>query len=257
MNKSLKKYCLPLLFCVLFVLFTIAVKVVDVQAIGPLASKIGFAKLNSTVHNYVQSHVSQNLQVLCYNFSSGAGILAILTAGFFAVFGLLQLIRRRSLVKVDKEIIALGVSYAVTIVLYVLFEKIAVNYRPVLEDGKLAASYPSTHTMIVLCIMGTAQYAFAHYLADKRLHLTAQIFCIALIGLTAMCRLLSGVHWFTDIVGGVLVSLAIVSFYREAIRDCTKGAGTDGVGSKASAGSDAGAGSDGVGSADAAPRSAE
>ena len=256
MNKSLKKYCLPLLFCVLFVLFTITVKVVDVQAIGPLASKIGFAKLNSAVYNYVQNHVSHNLQVLCYNFSNGAGILAILTAGFFAVFGLLQLIRRRSLVKVDKEIIALGVSYAVTIVLYVLFEKIAVNYRPVLEDGKLAASYPSTHTMIVLCIMGTAQYAFAHYLADKRLRLTTQIFCIALMGLTAIGRLLSGVHWFTDIVGGVLVSLAIVSFYREAIRDCTKGAGSDGA-AQTGAGSNAGAGSDGVGSADAAPRSAE
>lgn len=222
MNKSLKKYCLPILLCILFVLFTVVVKVVDVQAIGPLASKIGFAKLNSAVHSFVQSHISQNMQVLCYNFTNGAGIIAIITAGFFAVFGLLQLIRRRSLVKVDKEIILLGVSYAVTIVLYVLFEKIAVNYRPVLEDGKLAASYPSTHTMIVLCIMGTARYAFARYIADKRLLLTSEIFCIALMGLTAMGRLFSGVHWFTDIIGGVLVSAAIVTFYRASIRDCAK-----------------------------------
>ena len=107
--------------------------------------------------------------------------------------------------------------YAVTIVLYVLFEKIAVNYRPILEDGELAASYPSTHTMIVLCILGTSFLAFPRYIKNGRLRLTAEILCIVIIALTIIGRLVCGVHWLTDIIGGILLSVSIIVFYKVAI----------------------------------------
>ena len=220
MKNFLKKYAAPLVFLCCFVLFTIGAKIIDVKPIGPLGSEVGFASMNMAVRTFIQDTFSPRFQDLCYTFTKAAAALAILTAGFFACMGLLQLIRRKSLLKVDREIIMLGVVYAVTIVLYVLFEKIAVNFRPVLEDGVLEPSYPSTHTMLVFCVLGSATFAFQRYIADRRLRLVTEIFCIAIVALTVFGRLMSGVHWFSDIIGGVLISLAIVLFYKASINDC-------------------------------------
>ena len=218
MKNSVKKYIPTLVLSAAFVLFTVAVKTVDVQAIGPLASKIGFAGLNSAVNKFFAENPFLGGQHFWYTLTNAFGVVAILTAAVFACTGLFQLIKRRSLLKVDREILTLGIMYAVTIVLYVLFEKVAVNYRPILEDGELAASYPSTHTMIVLCILGTSCLAFPHYIKNARLRLSAEILCIVIIALTIIGRLVCGVHWFTDIAGGVLVSAAIISCYKAVMQ---------------------------------------
>ena len=220
MKKFLKKYAFSIVCLCCFVLFTIEAKIIDVKPVGPLGSEVGFASINMAVRNFIQDTVPVRFQELCYTFTKLAAVLAILTAGFFAVFGLLQLIHRKSLVKVDWEILMLGVVYAATIVLYVLFEKIAINFRPVLEDGVLEPSYPSTHTMIVFCIFGSAVFAFRRYLADKKLLCVTKGFCIAIVVLTVLGRLVSGVHWFSDIIGGMLISLAIVLFYKAAVAKC-------------------------------------
>ena len=219
-----KKIIPSITYALAFIFFTITVKIVDVQAIGPLSSEIGFAKLNSAVNNFFSEHQFLVSQDFWYTLTNVFGIVAILTAAVFACIGLLQLIKRRSLLKVDREILTLGIAYALTIVLYVLFEKIAVNYRPILEDGELAASYPSTHTMIVLCILGTARLAFRRYIGDKRLLLTTEIICWVVMGLTVLGRLACGVHWLTDIIGGMIVSAAIVSFYGATMKDSSESA---------------------------------
>lgn len=218
MEFLMKKYFPTVLFFpMIFVFFTISVKLVDVQPVGPLGSEIGWASLNYPVNAFFAEHQFLGGQHFWYTLTNVFGIVAIITAAAFACLGLVQLIRRRSLLKVDREIIMLGIMYAVTIVLYVLFEKIAVNYRPILEDGELAASYPSTHTMIVLCILGTSFLAFPRYIKNGRLRLTAEILCIVIIALTIIGRLVCGVHWLTDIIGGILLSVSIIVFYKVAI----------------------------------------
>ena len=218
MKKFFKKYAFSIVCLCCFIIFTIEAKIIDVQPIGPLDSLVGFASINSAVRTFIQNTFSPQIQSLCYTFTKGAAVLAILTAAVFACIGFLQLIRRNSILKVDREIIMLGVVYAVTIVLYVLFEKIAVNFRPILEDGVLEPSYPSTHTMLVFCVLGSAAFAFQRYIADKKLRTVTQIFCIAIVALTVLGRLVSGVHWFSDIIGGVLVSLSIVLFYKASYK---------------------------------------
>lgn len=217
-----KNFIPSIAYALAFILFTVIVKIVDVQAIGPLSSEIGFAKLNKAVNSFFSEHQFLGGQNFWYTLTNVFGIVAILTAAVFACMGLLQLIKRRSLLKVDREILALGIAYALTIVLYVLFEKIAVNYRPILEDGELAASYPSTHTMIVLCILGTARLAFRRYIENRRLLFTIEIICWGVMALTVLGRLACGVHWLTDIIGGVIISAAIVSFYRAAMKDSSE-----------------------------------
>ena len=213
----MKKYIpLILIFPAIFIFFTIGVKLKDVQAVGPLGSEVGFATLNMAVRTFIQDNIPEKIQSLCYTFTKLAAVLAILTAAAFACLGLMQLIKRKSLLKVDREILMLGIVYVVTIVLYILFDKIAINFRPVLEDGVLEPSYPSTHTMLVFCILGTAVYAFPRYIKEKKLLTAAKIVSIAVVALTVIGRLVSGVHWFTDIIGGILISVSVVVFYKFA-----------------------------------------
>lgn len=208
----MKKYVNTILFGLCFIIFTILVKCVDLQPLGQEGSVIGFAGLNTAVHSLLGTND------FCYKLTQGFGLLAILAAGIFALLGFIQLIKRKSLKKVDREIITAGIIYALVIILYVLFEKLAINYRPIVLDEGLEASYPSTHTMLILTILGTAIPLIGKYLSNEKLALCAKIICIVIMWLTVICRLLSGVHWFTDILGGVLISLCLISLYKSIYR---------------------------------------
>ncbi len=208
----MKKYLSPIFWGLCFIIFTILVKVIDVQALGAQGSLIGFASLNISVNQLLGTNH------FCYLITQLFGIIAIMAAALFAVMGFVQLIKRKSLLKVDHEILMAGIVYAVVIILYVLFEKLAINYRPlVLEDG-LEASYPSTHTMLILTILGSAIPLAVKYISNPKAALAVKLICITVMWLTVVCRLLSGVHWFTDIVGGVLISLCLISLFKSLVR---------------------------------------
>ena len=204
----MKKYLSAIFWGLCFIIFTILIKVIDVQPAGAEASLIGFASLNTAIFNMLGTNE------LCYKLTQCFGIIAIFTAGIFAVLGLIQLIQRKNLLKVDREILMAGIIYAIVIILYVLFEKLAINYRPLVLDEGLEASYPSTHTMLILTILGTAIPLAGKYIKNSKLSLSTKILCIAIMWLTVVLRLLSGVHWFTDILGGVLISLTLISLYK-------------------------------------------
>ena len=208
----MKKYLSTIFWGLSFILFTILVKVIDVQPLGAEGSLIGFASLNISVNQLLGRNN------FCYLLTQFFGVLALLLAAVFAVTGFIQLIKRKSLIKVDYEILMTGILYALVIILYVLFEKIAINYRPVVLDEGLEASYPSTHTMLILTFFGTAIPMAEKYIKSQKLALTAKIFCIVIMWLTLVCRLLSGVHWFTDIVGGLLISLCLISLFKSLVR---------------------------------------
>ena len=204
----MKKYLAPAFWGLSFIIFTILVKVIDVQPVGAEGSLIGFAGLNTAVFSLLGTNH------FCYLATQIFGVLAILVAAVFAVLGFVQLLKRKSLLKVDREILMVGIVYALVIILYILFEKLAINYRPLILDEGLEASYPSTHTMLILTILGTAIPLAGKYIKNPKTALAVKFVCILIMWLTVIFRLVSGVHWFTDIIGGVLISLSLISLYK-------------------------------------------
>ncbi|MDE7425945.1 MAG: phosphatase PAP2 family protein [Lachnospiraceae bacterium] len=198
-----------------FILYTIAVKVVDVQAVGPENSNIGFATINRAVFIFFGDNP------FWYNVTEVTGILALLVAAAFGLLGVAQLVTKKSITKVDTDIIILGGFYVLVMIFYVLFEVFIINYRPVILEEGLEASYPSSHSMLVFCIMITAIMQFRSRISEKRVLLIAEIVSIVIISVTVLGRLVSGVHWFTDILGGVLLGTALVMLYYSAV-ECMK-----------------------------------
>ena len=208
-----KKISISLLF--LFVIFTLSVKIIDVKAVGVNNTEIGFATLNVFIHSFLGVNKSW------YNITEFLGVVPIIIVLFFAGIGVYQLIKRKSIFKIDRDILMLGVFYIFVAISYLIFEVVVINYRPILVDGVLEASYPSSHTILAICIIGTAIIQ-----ANERIHknkiknyvdfILAMIMILIVVG-----RLLSGVHWFTDIVGGTILSISFVMFYSYTI-DCLK-----------------------------------
>ena len=203
----MKKYVMPSILLFYFVVFTVLVRFIDVQPVGPQNSMIGFATINMAVHNFFGEHH------FWYVLTQAFGLLAIGVAAAFACVGLVQLIKRKSLLKVDRCVLALGFVYIAVIILYVLFEKLAINVRPVITDEGLEPSYPSTHTMLILTILGTARYAIKKLLQNPKIVQILQILCLVIMILTVIGRLICGVHWLTDIIGSLLISESLIAFY--------------------------------------------
>ncbi len=186
----------------------VALRQVDLQPIGPGGSVVGLGSLNLQVWKLWGQRPTW--QVL----TDWLGCVPLLFAAGFAAFGLGQLLRRRSLRKVDADILLLGLLYLAVIVAYIVFEANIVNFRPVLVDGKLEASFPSSHTLVGATIMATSILQFQRRVSNRGLRLGLRLFCLLVIGLTVLGRLVSGLHWPTDILGGSLLSASLCLLYR-------------------------------------------
>ena len=211
-NKNGRNIVLTALLFVVFIAFTVLVCKVDVAAIGPLDSSVGCAKINGAVAKLLPYNE------LFYKITKYLGYLAILICAAFAVKGCMEFLQKKSLRKVDPRLVILGIYYVVVIVFYVTFNKVVVNYRPVLEDGALEASYPSSHTMLAVCVFLST---IVHISLGKSSDGTKKAVKVLMYILTAVMvvgRLISGVHWFTDIVGGVLHSAALFMMYYTAVQ---------------------------------------
>ena len=211
--KSKSRSITAAVFTSLSAVLILLIKFVDVAAIGPEGTLVGLSSLNRFVFELF------GVNIIFYHITDWLGISAILTAFVFAIVGLVQLIKRKSLFKVDKEIILLGCLYLVVIGLYILFEHAIVNYRPIImPDGTHPeASFPSSHTMIVCVIMGSAMMLIKKYIKRKPMRTALMSIFAAVIGVTVIGRLISGVHWFTDIIGGILISASLLALYSGAI----------------------------------------
>lgn len=196
-----------------FVVLIVLIKTVSVEPIGPQGSEIGLSGINAFFKNvFSYNGVIDKLTDVFI-------LISAVTAGFFVVLGTNELIKRKSLRKVDTDIFFLGATYAMMAAFFVLFEIIEVNYRPVVLDGNLEASFPSSHTMVVITVMGTAIDEIRRRVNSKerRNILIAVSSCV--IAFTVIGRIVCGVHWFTDILGGALIASSLVLFF-SASCDC-------------------------------------
>lgn len=202
-----KKTWLALASIVAFILWTVAVQYVDVRAIGPENTRVGFAALNFAFHQLTGQHWS------LYTLTDWLSILPLALVVGFAVLGFKQWISRKTIRKVDRSLLCLGGMYIVLGILYCLFERIVINYRPVLIEGRLEASYPSSTTLLVLCIIPTAVLQYRQRIRSRRLRQMITTILSGFGGLMVVGRMISGVHWITDIIGAMLLSAGLVGLY--------------------------------------------
>ena len=201
--KNKKNILICVLLVLISIIYTLLVKYVDTSTIGPNGSVVGFSSLNSFVFNLTGNNMT------LYKITEILGIIPILIALMYAVIGLIQVIDRKSL-KVDKELIALGILYIIVILIYVFFEKCIINYRPVLIDGILEASYPSSHTLLSICICGSSLLINKYLFNNKKIYKYINIVSIISMVLIVLGRLLSGVHWASDIIGSIIISITLL-----------------------------------------------
>ena len=210
MNNKKRNFFISTILIFLAVVFTIFVKVVDVKPIGVNESSIGVSSVNQVVFKTI------GVNMIWYHITDWLGLVPIFIAMIYAFIGFIQLIKRKNIFKVDKEIIILGVFYFVVIFLYVFFEKFIVNYRPILMNGFLEASYPSSHTLMTICLCGSS-IIVNRKLFNNKIAKFVNILSLVVVLLTVIGRLLSGVHWFTDIIGGIIISIALLMTFHSVI----------------------------------------
>ena len=191
-----------------FIFWTVLVKTVDVESIGVNSTEIGFATVNGLVHSLT------GVNMWLYTVTDWLGLVPVFVCLLFGFMGFIQFVKRKSLLKVDADIIILGIYYVIVILCYLVFEMIPVNYRPVLIDGFLEASYPSSTTLLVLSVMPTLNFQAERRIKNNRIKNIINIVSFLFSVFMVTGRLISGVHWFTDIVGSILLSSGLFLIYK-------------------------------------------
>jgi undecaprenyl-diphosphatase len=198
-------------FLITFLLWTVLIRCIDVQAAGPGGTKVGFAAFNLWFHKLTGVHMS------VYTITDWLGLVSIAVCLGFGVVGVFQLIRRKSLIRVDPDILLLGLYYILVILAYLVFEMVPINYRPILIDGALEASYPSSTTLLVLSVMPTLMFQVGRRCERKTVKRAVNIFVVLFSAFMVIGRSVSGVHWATDIVGSVLLSFGLFKLYQSGV----------------------------------------
>lgn len=218
MKKQGKKLLiLGSIFIIAFIIWTLLIQVIDVQPIGAKGTNIGFATINHCFHELTGVHME------VYHITDWLGLVPVFICFLFGGIGFAQLVKKRSIFKVDYDIIFLGIYYILVIFGYLLFEMIPINYRPILIDGFLEASYPSSTTLLVLCVMPALVEQTNRRLINNTMKKIVKTFVICFSAFMVSGRIISGVHWLTDIVGSVLLSVGLFCIYKAAVLLCYKG----------------------------------
>ena len=185
---------------VAFVVFTMVVAWVDVN-------QVGLSHLNQAVWRQFGK------SALWERITDWLGYLVILAVLGILAWQIWQWVQRKSLRRIDVNLIFFDIVVAVLVFVYIFFEIVIINYRPELDHGVAKASYPSSHAMLFATVLPLLIWQIWHYIKSKpwRIVLTVLLTVVMVVGVVG--RLLSGVHWFTDIVAGMLVSCCLDALY--------------------------------------------
>ncbi len=185
----------------IFVGFTLMVALVDVD-------QVGLSHLNQ----FVWQKLGRN--VIWEHITDWLGYLVILLVLGIVAWQIVQAFRRKNLMRIDQNLLVFDVVCAILVAFYAFFEFVVINYRPELVDGVAKASYPSSHVMLFATIIPLLIWQVWHYFKTKpwRIVLTVLMILVAVLGVIG--RLLSGVHWFTDILAGLIISGCMGCLYQ-------------------------------------------
>ena len=198
-------------FVITFAIWTLLIQIVDVQPFGQNGTDIGFATFNCWFHKLSGVHMT------IYTITDWLGLIPLVVCMIFGGIGFVQLVKRGSLFKVDYDIIFLGIYYVIVIFGYLIFEMIPINYRPILIEGFMEASYPSSTTMLVLSVMPTLVFQVNRRLKNTIVKKFVSILTVIFSAFMVIGRLVSGVHWFTDIVGSIMFSAGVFYIYKAVV----------------------------------------
>ena len=201
-----RNFIISILLLISSIIFIVLLKNIDIKCDAVNNSCIGFSTINQFIFNKI------GVNMTWYVITDWLGIIPILMSMVYAIIGLKQLIKRKSIRKIDKEIIILGIFYIVVILIYILFEKYIINYRPILMNGFLEASFPSSHTLMTICLCGSS-IIINNRLFKNKFTKIVNVISLFIIIITIIGRLISGVHWFTDIIGGILISSFLLMLF--------------------------------------------
>ncbi len=216
-RKAGKQVLSGIIFIITFVIWTILIQTIDVQPVGINGTDIGFAALNTRF--FTLTGVNMTL----YSITDWLGIIPLLVCMLFGIVGLTQMIKRKSLFKVDFDIIILGIYYVIVILCYLIFETIPINYRPVLINGIAEASYPSSTTLLVMGVMPTLVFQVNCRFKENKVKKIINVITVLFSAFMVTGRLISGVHWFTDIIGSILLSTGLFLIYKAVVLLIDKG----------------------------------
>lgn len=223
--KARRKFLLAGVMLAVFICLTVLLYTADRQPYTTLVTPyaegaeaetatIGLAGLNLKVSEWL------GFRNVFYEITEILGYVEIAVAVCIFLLAVYQLVTRKSVRKMDREVIAMMVPYALIVIFYVLFERISPNFRPVLLEEGLEMSFPSTHTVLGVGIMVTAEAFFArHFRNNTFMGKWMPWICRIISVTTVFCRTMSGVHWATDILGGLILAFAIAFVYDGLIEE--------------------------------------
>ena len=210
-NKEIRFLLTGGIFVSMFVLWTMLVATVDVKPVGVNSTDVGFSSLNIAFHRWT------GVNMTLYNVTDWLGLVPVAVCMLFGFVGFVQLVKRKNLLKVDKELLISGVYYVIVVSVYLIFEEIPVNYRPVLINGIKEASYPSSTTLLVLSVMPTLAVLVKPRVKSVAVRRIIGGFTLIFSLFMVTGRLFSGVHWLTDIIGSVLLCAGLFCVYRASV----------------------------------------
>ncbi len=209
-NKK-KTIVIGVAFVIAFALWTIMIQTIDVQNAGLNGTNVGFATFNSWFHS------ATGVNMTLYTITDWLGLVPIFIGMIFGFVGLVQWIKGRNLFKVDFDIRILGIYYVIVIMCYLIFEMIPINYRPIFINGFMEASYPSSTTLLVLGVMPTLIFQANRRVKNDKIKKIISIITIMFSVFMVVGRLVSGVHWITDIIGSILLSAGLFYIYKGVV----------------------------------------
>lgn len=187
----------------LFIILTVLVLVVDVKVNDVTGTDIGLSTFNEFFNDLPKNNIWDQISDIVM-YISLASILV------FVGIGIYQWIKRRSLKKVDFEIMFLGVFIVLMVGFWLVFDKLVViNYRPMKINGEIESSYPSTHVMVVTFLLFASCYFINKKWNTKLVNVLSYTVASIIVIATSIFRVAAGMHWVTDVLGGILLGIVL------------------------------------------------